>query len=142
MDEFSERVFRFSMISSEVNAAYHMAASKLGMADSEMHILYILCVTEGASQREIARQTGLSKQTIHSAVQKLVNEGVIDKPQGNRNERLLLSDCGKETASEKIGKLLDVEKRIFGRWDPSDQEMFVRMHLEYLDALRREVEEM
>ena len=54
---------------SEIDAAYHEASLRLGLADSAMQILYILCSQGGACLlRNICRQSGTSKQTINSAL--------------------------------------------------------------------------
>ena len=69
---------RYNYLSSEISALYHEAAVKLGLSDSAMNILYAVCENEGrCPQSEVCRLTGVSRQTINSAIRKLEREGVI-----------------------------------------------------------------
>ena len=60
---------RLNHLVGELEGAYHEASYLLGMSDSVSLVLYTLC-THGRScpLHEICGQTGLSKQTVNSAV--------------------------------------------------------------------------
>ena len=74
----SEGMRRFNHLVSETDAAYHEAALKMGMSDSIMQIMYILCDKGGdCPLGEICRLSGISKQTINSALRKLEEEGIV-----------------------------------------------------------------
>ena len=63
---------RFNYLFGETDALYHELALKLGLSDSAMKILYVICDTgEPCLLREICRRSGLSKQTLNSALRKL-----------------------------------------------------------------------
>ena len=65
----AEEMRSINHLLSEIDAAYHEASLRLGLADSAMQILYILCSQGGACLlRNICRQSGTSKQTINSAL--------------------------------------------------------------------------
>ena len=56
----------------EINGAYHDASVKMGLADSEMQILYSVHMAEGKLYpSEIARLCGMSRQTVGSALRAL-----------------------------------------------------------------------
>ena len=62
----------FNRIFKKCNHIYHDIALKLGLSDSGFDILYTLCdIGDGCLQKDICDATMLSKQTIHSSVQKL-----------------------------------------------------------------------
>ena len=61
----------------EINGLYHDISMKLGLSDSESMVMYMLYDTqEPLTQSDIVKATGLSKQTLNSAVRKLEKEGI------------------------------------------------------------------
>ena len=63
---------RLNCLLSEMDAAYHEAAQRQGQNDSTSRILYALCeLGSPASLRAVCESTGLSKQTVNSALRKL-----------------------------------------------------------------------
>ena len=63
---------RFNCLLSEMDAAYHEAALRQGLNDSTSRILYALCeLGSPASLRAVCESTGLSKQTVNSALKSL-----------------------------------------------------------------------
>ena len=74
---------QYTYLAGEINALYHEAAVKMGLSDSVQNILYVLC-DQGSrcSQSEIGRLTGISRQTINSAIRKLERDGIVYLEQG------------------------------------------------------------
>ena len=69
---------RMNHLISEINAAYHDASLRLGISDSVCQILYTICnVGDRCLLSEICAQTGLSKQTINSALRLIAVENEI-----------------------------------------------------------------
>lgn len=69
---------RYNYLLGEIEASYHEVSLKLGLSDSAMKILYAICDNgESCLLQDICRRSGLSKQTINSAVRKLEAEGMI-----------------------------------------------------------------
>ena len=63
---------QYTYLAGEINALYHEAAVKTGISDSVQNILYVLCERDGQClQSEISKLTGISRQTINSAIRKL-----------------------------------------------------------------------
>ena len=68
---------RLNCLLSEMDAAYHEAAQRQGQNDSTSRILYALCeLGSPASLRAVCESTGLSKQTVNSALRKLEADGI------------------------------------------------------------------
>ena len=69
---------RLNCLLSEMDAAYHEAALRQGLNDSSSRILYALCeLGSPASLRAVCESTGLSKQTVNSALRKLEADGIL-----------------------------------------------------------------
>ena len=72
-----EKARMYAYLSAEITSLYHEAAVKIGISDTVLNILYVLCEKEGQClQRDIFRLTGISRQTINSAIRKLERDGI------------------------------------------------------------------
>ncbi len=70
--DFSKELRRFNYLLSETESAYHEAASRLGLPESSMMVLYAVChAGTSCPLRDICRNAGVSKQTINSALRRL-----------------------------------------------------------------------
>ena len=68
----SKAMRRYNHLLGEIDGVYHEMSLKLGLSDSAMIVLYTIC-DSGSSclLRDICRYSGLSKQTVNSALRKL-----------------------------------------------------------------------
>jgi len=77
MDYFvNTQMKHFNLLLSEIDAAYHDAALRLGLSDSAMLILYTICWCDGECLLSDIT-SGASKQTINSALRKLEADNII-----------------------------------------------------------------
>ncbi|MFR5026634.1 MAG: helix-turn-helix transcriptional regulator [Evtepia gabavorous] len=88
-----EKARMYAYLSAEITSLYHEAAVKIGISDTVLNILYVLCEKEGQClQRDIFRLTGISRQTINSAIRKLERDGIAYLKQGEgRNTMVCLT---------------------------------------------------
>ncbi len=89
---------QYAYLAGEINALYHEAAVKMGISDSVQNILYVLCEKGGqCPQSEISKLTGISRQTINSAIRKLEKKEIVYlEPGKGRNTILCLTEKGKQ----------------------------------------------
>ena len=130
---------RFNHLQSELDAAYHEMSMTLGMSDSAMIILYTI-YEEGESclLQDICRRSGLSKQTLNSALRKLEAEGTVClRPTGTRNKNVCLTEEGKLLAERTAGRMIKAENEIFDAWSQAD----VQKHLELTERFLRDFKE-
>lgn len=144
MIEMNNEIKRFNHLTSEINAAYHETAVKFGISDSAMQILYTLCSCgEPCPISEVCHLTGISKQTINSALRKLEQEGIIRLEQGGgRNKLILLTEKGKALSARTAIKIIEIENRIFDCWTKKEREVYLSLTQEYLDLFRKETEKL
>lgn len=135
---------QYTYLAGEINALYHEAAVKMGISDSVQNILYVLC-DQGSrcSQSEIGRLTGISRQTINSAIRKLERDGIVYLEQGRgRNTIVCLTDQGKAFAAQRVVPLLEAEQKIWNEWTPEEQREYLRLTQKYRDGLKRHLQTM
>ncbi len=139
----SRDIKRFNHLISETDAAYHEMALKLGLSDSAMQILYTICSGgDGRSclLKDICHLTGLSKQTIHSAIRKLEQCEILRLEMvGGKQKRVLLTEKGCRLATHTAIKIIEAENRIFDGWPKEDVETYLNLTRRYLEDFRREI---
>ncbi len=142
-NRISNEMKRFNHLISEIDATYHEISWKLKLSDSAIQILYTICNNgKDCLLQDICFYTGLSKQTINSAVRKLEAEHVVYlEPVGSKNKKVCLTEDGKRLADQTAGRIIQAENEIFASWEPGDVQKYLDLTEAYLLALRRKATE-
>ena len=130
---------QYTYLAGEINALYHEAAVKMGISDSVQNILYVICEQGNQClQSEISKRTGISRQTINSAIRKLEKDEILYLEQGKgRNTIVCLTEKGEKFALEKIYPLYEIENKIWNEWTDDEQQQYVVLTPKYRDALKK-----
>lgn len=135
---------RFNYFLGELDAVYHEMSLKLGLTDSAMIVLYTICDQgDGCPLQNICRYSGLSKQTVNSALRKLEAEGILYlESAGSRNKNVCLTEAGTVLAERTAKRILQAENEIFASWPESDTEKYLKLTENFLTALKEKAEQM
>ena len=130
---------QYTYLAGEINALYHEAAVKMGISDSVQNILYVLSEKDGKClQSEISKLTGISRQTINSAIRKLEKKELVYLEQGKgRNTILCLTEKGEKFSLEKMHPLREIERKIWNEWTPEEQQQYLTLTKKYRDGLKK-----
>lgn len=133
----------YTHLAGEINSLYHEAAAAAGISDSVQNILYVLCEKQGQClQSEISRLTGISRQTINSAIRRLEIDGILCLIQGRgRNTIVCLTEKGKVFAEEKVRPLFEIENKIWEEWTEDERQQYLLLTQKYRDALKKHLTE-
>ena len=96
-------------------ASYAIFAKKYGISDNELAIFYDLWVNEFRTQKQIADEYVVAKQTINTLCKRFEADGLIISiiSQNDKREKIIsLTDKGKAFASPIIEHLLQLEQQI------------------------------
>ena len=134
----SNEMKRYNYLVGEMNAVYHDISLHLGLSDSAMIILYTICDNgDSCLLQEISRRSGVSKQTINSAIRKLEEEGIVYlKSAGAKNKNVCLTDEGKQLAKHTAIRLIEMENDIFASWEKDDIEKYLELTERFLTSLK------
>lgn len=134
----SKEMRRYNHLVGEIDGVYHEMSLKLGLSDSAMLVLYTICVHgDGCPLREICRSSGLSKQTVNSALRKLEAEGAVYlKSTSAKSKSVCLTEAGKILAAGTAGQIIRIENEIFAAWPREDAARYLELTERYLLALR------
>lgn len=134
----SNAMKRYNHLIGEIDAVYHEMSRKLGLSDSAMAILYTICDNgECCMLQEIRRRSGLSKQTIHSAIRKLEAEGILYLEQVSpKTKNVCLTEQGKRLANRTAVRLIEIENAIFEAWSKEDVGRYLSLTEKFLTELK------
>jgi DNA-binding MarR family transcriptional regulator len=138
----SQSMKRFNHLTGEIGAVYHMASLRLGLSDSVMQILYTICDSgESCLLRDICRLTGLTKQTVNSAIRNLERDGIVCLEAVNsKSKRVKLTQQGMYMVDKTTVRLINAENEIFDSWSDEDVKQYLFLTERYLNALKEKVE--
>ncbi len=135
---------RYNYLLGELNAVYHEMSLKLGLSDSAMIILYTICDQgERCPLQDICRYSGLSKQTVNSALRKLEAERVLYlEAAGSRNKTVCLTEKGMGLAERTVKWIMQAENEIYTSWPEQDVEKYLELTEHFLTALQEKAGQM
>lgn len=137
----SREMKRYNYLISEIDSVYHEAAVKFGLSDSAMSILYAICDNgEGCLLHEICFYTGISKQTINSALRKLEREEIVYlEPLNAKSKKVYLTEKGRDLAEKTAFRILQMEDEIFASWKKEDVDKYLELTESYLVHLEEKI---
>lgn len=123
-----------------IDEYYHELAVRLKLSDSAFGVLWTLLeLGDGCTQRDICDQFAVSKQTIHSCVRKLTEEGLLSlRPGPGREVRVYPTDAGRALIQEKIVPVKNAEDAVARTMGKEDLADMVRLTRKWLDLFRKE----
>lgn len=140
----SKEIKRYNHLIGEIDAVYHEMSLKLRVSDSVMAILYTICdCGDCCLLQEISRRSGISKQTINSAIRKLEREGAVYlEPAGGKNKSVCLTETGKRLAGQTAAQIIAAENALFASWPEEDVNRYLELTERFLDGIREKAKRM
>lgn len=134
----SSSLREFNRLYKEYNDIYRDAARKLGLSDSAFDILYTICEEgDGCLQRDVCNSTLIPKQTVHSSIHKLEQEGyLLLTPGKGRSMHIHLTEKGQNLLEKTIFPVVQAENDAFVQLGETDCQQLLKLHTNYIHALR------
>lgn len=143
-DFMNPELKRFNYLWSEIDAAYHGAALKLGLSDAGMSILYTICnYGDKCPLNDIIRLSGICKQTVNSALRKLESDGIVYLESFHGRRKIVcLTEKGKVFVKNTVFHVIQIENEIFDSWTEEELEVYMTLVEKYLRAFEAEIEKL
>lgn len=141
--ENNEILQEFNKIDKEFNELYHEAALKMNLSDSAFMIFYVINhLGDGCLQRDICHETFVNKQTIHSSIRKLEQQGYLYLKQGKgRDKHIFLTQNGKNFIKKHIIPVVQKENEAFAALQPQEQKKLLELSQKYIKNLKMKLNE-
>jgi len=139
---YYEQIHRVNCLTNDLNGLYHQAALKFGLSDSSLFVLYMLYNKgDNCQLNDICKGSGISKQTINSALRKLESEGILYLEQDKgRAKRVRLTEAGKSYVMQTGARLLEAECHAFNDWSDEEVEQYLRLMEKYNTSFSVQIE--
>lgn len=131
----------FNKIYKGFDDLWHETALHIGLSDSAFDILYsVYCLGDGCLQKDICALSFGRKQTINSAIQKLMKEGLLRMNQGKGREmHIYLTEAGKRFVKQKVEPLVEIENSVWGEMPLEERRELIRLTKQYVDCYRTKI---
>ena len=128
----------FNRIYKEMTEFYHELARTLHLSDSIFDIFYSLSeMGDGCLQKDICQASCLPKQTVHSSIRKLEEDGYLTlQPGKGRNMHIYLTDTGKTLIEQKLYPVHRLESDAFSVMTEEECQKMLESYSKYINALR------
>lgn len=132
----------FDRLNNAIDAFYHEIAAMQGLSDSAYAILQaVLVLGNGCTQTEIYKYTLLNKQTVHSSVKRLNQDGLIEFQVGvGRELKIYLTAKGDTLVREKVLPIEQAENEVFEEMTEEEHQEILRLMEKYLISFREKIE--
>lgn len=139
-----EKLHRINYLGAEMEALYHQVSLKLGISDSAMRSLYTVYDNGGTCLlSDIYKQSGISKQTVNSAIRKLESDEILYlELETGREKRVYLTEKGKNYVEKTVARLYAAECEIFATWSEEEINSYIRCMEKYNALFRYQLEQM
>lgn len=136
-----QEVAQLNDLEKSIDALFDRAGAESGLPDSTFDILYALEVYgDDCSQKELCERCWIGKQTIHSAIQRLAGQGILEvRPGQGRSTRVLLTDAGRALVDDKVRPVIEAEARVLESFAPEERDQLMRAFVRYRDVLQCEL---
>ncbi len=137
-------IHRINYLTTEMEAMYHQASLKMGITDSVSIVLYSVYDAENECLlSDIYKNSGISKQTINSAIRSLEADGILYLEQySERKKKGCLDGAGKGVCAENGCQTLPSRMNTFDLWTKEEIETYIRLMAKYADCFRKQIDQL
>ena len=135
---------RINYLSNELEALYHQSSLKFGITDSVSIVLYTIYDSGNECLlTDIYKESGISKQTINSAIRALEADSILYLEQHNgRAKKVILTDKGRDFVQKTAARLYQAEMDAFDTWTDEEVSTYIRLMEKYVDCFRQQIEKL
>lgn len=136
-----DKIHQINYLTSEMEGLYHQTSLKLGIKDSVSVVLYtIYTMGEGCLLSDIYKKSGISKQTVNSAIRGLEADDILYLEQHTgRAKKIVLTEKGREYVVKISEKIYEAEVKAFDSWSAEEIDTYIRLMGKYVDCFRKQV---
>lgn len=142
-NSISKKIHQINYLTAETDAIYHQASLKLKVSDSVMRVLYSIYDNGNNCLLSLVyKQSGISKQTVNSALRKLEDMGIIYlETYKGKSKKICLTKEGIDYVKNTAGRLYEAERKTFEGWKKEEIDMYISLMEKYKCTLQKQIEE-
>lgn len=132
----------FCDITKQINSIYEEYAKSVGLSYTSLYVLHMIALGENCTQKYIAEQMYLPKQTVNSVISAFCKQGLVEfteLPEDRRYKALHLTDKGQEFANRILPQIEQAEYRSMEQFDDDERELLFRLIKKYSNTFEKEL---
>lgn len=128
---------QYNELFNKMTGVYHTIVKQYDMSECQFWILYALTEEQNPlTQSELMRYINAPKQTIHSAIHKLIDEKMILLQEINgKKKSYILSQQGKELSKKTVQIVIQDEINVFEQFTEEERNQFLSLTQKYIELL-------
>lgn len=125
-------------ITNETDKMYNVLARRVDLSFNQLIILYYLRTHTNVTQKNIASDMLVPKQTVNSILNNWIKDGYIifQNESSKKNKIILLSENGEKVLGGKIDYIIEKENIILSKFSKDEIDSLVSSNLEYLKIMK------
>ena len=134
-----DQIAQYCALLHEWNASYEEYAKSAGFSYTSLSIMSAVYAKPGCTQKELAEQCFLPKQTVNAVITSFYKNGWIrleELPEDRRNKTVNLTEAGAKKAAEIMSKVHDSEQQAMGRLTEAQQKELLDLTRIYVESCR------
>ena len=142
MNTINEQSEFFCDIAQQINSIYEEYAKSVGLSYTSLYVLHMIALVENCTQKYIAEQMYLPKQTINSVITTFCKQGLVglmELPEDRRHKVLRLTEKGQDFANSILPKIEQAEQRSMEQFDVEEREIMFRLIKKYSNIFAKEL---
>ncbi|PWM38257.1 MAG: MarR family transcriptional regulator [Clostridiales bacterium] len=143
MRKVREHCRQYNCIYYKYSELYHDLAAKYGFSDTQYWLLYTLYTgDEPVTQNELAIALCTPKQTVHSAITRLVKNGYLtltQRPGPRNNKAVALTQAGEALCNRCVKPLVEAEEHAMAKISLEERELFLAVYEKRFNFFQKEI---
>ena len=142
MDKIKQQADFFCDLNKRINSIYEEYAKSVGLSYTSLYTLHMIALTESCTQKFIADQMFLPKQTINSIITAFHKKGLIDlveMAEDKRHKTLHLTEEGKKFAKQIFPQVETAEQNSMAQFDDEERAAFLKLMNKYEASFSKEM---
>lgn len=128
---------QFNLLYNQMTGIYHDIVKHYNLSECQFWILYALCEeNKPLSQSELCAYLIAPKQTIHSSIQKMVEENYISlKEMSGKKKLYSLTTTGKQLSQKTVIPVIEAEEKTFRAFSEDERKQIIHLFQKYNEIL-------
>lgn len=143
-DHIQGQIVHFNRIFKRYDDIYRQAARKFELPELALWILYVLREKPECTQKDLVDLLLQPKQSIHTALRSLINDGYVQlecSEENRRSKRIQLTESGMKLSESTADKIVYAENIAFSKLTDSERETILNLFERLTSALQKEMQE-
>ncbi|MBC8547010.1 MarR family transcriptional regulator [Clostridiaceae bacterium NSJ-31] len=147
MNKIIEQRIIYTHLYNQYEGIYQKIAQNAGMAEIPYRVLYALC-EDGKkwSQIDICREWNYAKQSVNTAISKLVKQGYVvlmqDKSMPRNHKIIVLTEQGQEFCNRWVRPVIDADNQAFAAMSEQERKMCIAIRKKHYEFVKNSLKDL